>query len=151
MEKFINYDRTTTTIKPETLTVKTNDLSHFKFTLTDEDIKAFKKFGELMIDIARTGGEAMARAIGNTYPGNFDVDTDESCRMINRVSSKPTKDINKDWNNFLLEMIEATVAQELHLGDNLKQQYLDYLKEIKATMFRLFKEIKDREKKEGRL
>ena len=111
MEKFINYDRTTTTIKPETLTVKTSDLSHFKFALSDEDIKAFKKFGELMIDIARIVGEAMARAIGNTYPGNFGVGTDEACRMISRVSSKPTKDINKDWNNFLLEMIDATVAQ----------------------------------------
>lgn len=140
MDKLLKYDRTTTTIKPETLTVKTNDLSPFKFTLTDEDIKAFKKFGDLMRDIARTGGEAMARVIGNSYPGNFGVGTDEAGRMIGRISSKPTKDIHKDWNNFLLEMIEATVAQEPHLGDNLKQQCLDYLKEIK-----------EREKKEGRL
>ena len=140
MDKLLKYDRTTTTIKPETLTVKTSDLSHFKFTLTDEDIKSFKKLGNLMMDIAKTGGEAMARAIGNTYPGNFGVGTDEACRMIGKVSSKPTKDINKDWNNFLLEMIEATVSKEPNLGDNLKQQCLDYLKEIK-----------EREKKEGRL
>ena len=140
MERQLKYDRTTTTIKPETLTVKTNDLTPFKFTLTDEDIKAYKKLGNLMMDIAKTGGEAMARAIGNTYPGNFGVGTDEACRMVGRISSKPTKDINKDWNNFLLEMIEATVYQEPHLGDNLKQQCLDYLKEIK-----------EREKKEGRL
>lgn len=126
--------------KSETLTIKTSDLSPFKFTLTDEDIKAFKKFGDLMRDIARTGGEAMARVIENTYPGNFGVGTDEACHMIGNVSSKPTKDINKDWNNFLLEMIEATVYQEPHLGDNLKQQCLDYLKEIK-----------EREMKEGRL
>ena len=140
MDRQLKYDRTTTTIKPETLTVKTSDLSHFKFTLTDEDIEAFKKFGDLMRDIAKTGGEAMARAIGNSCPGNFSVSTDEACRMIGRVSSKPTKDINKDWNNFLLEIIEATVYQESYLGDNLKQQCLDYLKEIK-----------EREKKEGRL
>ena len=140
MYRQLNYDRTTTTIKPETLTVKTSDLSPFKFTLSDEDIKAYKKFGDLMRDIAKTGGEAMARAIGNTYPGNFGVGTDEACHMIGNVSSKPTKDINKDWNNFLLEIIEATVSQEPHLGDNLKQQCLDYLKEIK-----------EREKKEGRL
>ena len=141
MYRQLNYDRTTTTIKPETLTVKTSDLSPFKFTLSDEDIKAYKKFGDLMRDIAKTGGEAMARAIGNTYPGNFGVGTDEACRMVGRISSKPTKDINKeDLNKFLLEMIEATVAQEPHLGDNLKQQCLDYLKEIK-----------EREKKEGRL
>ena len=138
MDRQLKYDRTTTTIKPETLTVKTGDLSPFKFTLSDEDIKAYKKLGNLMMDIAKTGGEAMARAIGNTYPGNFGVGTDEACRMISKVSSKPTKDINKDWNNFLLDMIEATVAQETHLGDNLKQQCLDYLKEIK-----------EREKKEG--
>ena len=37
-------------------------------------------------------------------------------------------------------MIETTVAQEPNIGDNLKQQCLDYLKEIK-----------EREKKEGRL
>ena len=140
MDRQLNYDRTTTTIKPETLTVKTNDLSPFKFTLTDEDIKAYKKLGNLMIYIVKTGGESMSKAIGNTYPGNFGVGTDEACRMISSVSSKPTKDINKDWNNFLLEMIEATVSQEPHLGDNLKQQCLDYLKEIK-----------EREKKEGRL
>ena len=140
MDRQLKYDRITTTIKPETLTVKTNDLSHFKFALSDEDIKAYKKLGNLMIDIAKTRGEAMARVIGNTYPGNFGVGTDEACRMISSVSSKQTKDINKDWNNFLLEMIEATVAQEPHLGDNLKQQCLDYLKEIK-----------EREKKEGRL
>lgn len=140
MERQLKYDRTTTTIKPETLTVKTNDLSPFKFTLSDEGIKAYKKLGNLMMDIAKTGGEAMARAIGNTYPGNFGVGTDEACRMVGRVSSKPTKDINKDWKNFLLEMIEATVAREPHLGDNLKRQCLDYLKEIK-----------EREKKEGRL
>ena len=140
MDRQLNYDRTTTTIRPETLTVKTSDLSHFKFTLTDEDIKAFKKFGDLVRDIAKTGGEAMARTIGNTYPGNFGVGTDEACRMIGRISSKPTKDINKDWKKFLLETIEATVAQEPHLGDNLKQQCLDYLKEIK-----------EREMKEGRL
>ena len=140
MDRQLKYDRTTTTIKPETLTVKTNDLSPFKFTLSDEDVKAYKKLGNLMMDIAKNGGEAMARAIGNTYPGNFGVGTDEDCRMVGRISSKPTKDINKDWNNFLLEMIEATVAQEPHLGDNLKQQCLNYLKEIK-----------EREKKEGRL
>lgn len=143
MDRQLKYDRTTTTmgpVGPETLTVKTIDLSPFKFTLTDEDIKAFKKFGDLMQDIAKTGGEAMARVIGNSCPGNFGVGKDEACRMIGSVSSKPTKDINKDWNNFLLEMIEATVYQEPHLGDNLKQQCLDYLKEIK-----------EREKKEGRL
>ena len=140
MDRQLKYDRTTTTISPETLTIKTNDLSPFKFTLNDEDIKAYKKLGNLMIDIAKTGGEAMARAIGNTYPGNFGVGTDEACRMIGSISSKPTKDINKDWNNFLLEIIEATVYREPHLGDNLKQQCLDYLKEIK-----------EREKKEGRL
>ena len=140
MDRQLKYDRTTTTIRPETLTIKTNNLSPFKFTLSDEDIKAYKKFGDLMRDIAKTGGEAMARAIGNTYPGNFGVGTDEACHMIGSVSSKPTKDINKDWNNFLLEIIEATVYQEPHLGDNLKQQCLDYLKEIK-----------EREKKEGRL
>lgn len=143
MDRQLKYDRTTTTmgpVGPETLTIKTNDLSPFKFTLSDEDIKDYKKLGNLMIDIAKTGGEAMAKAIGNTYPGNFGVGTDEACRMIGSVSSKPTKDINKDWNNFLLEMIEATVSQEPHLGDNLKQQCLDYLKEIK-----------EREKKEGRL
>ena len=38
--------------KSETLTIKTSDLSPFKFTLTDEDINAFKKFGDLMRDIA---------------------------------------------------------------------------------------------------
>ena len=140
MDRQLKYDRTTTTIKPETLTIKTDDLSPFKFTLSDEDIKAYKKLGNLMMDIAKTGGEAMARAIGNTYPGNFGVGTDEACRMVGRISSKPTKNINKDWNNFLLEMIEATIYQEPHLGDNLKKQCLDYLKEIK-----------EREKKEGRL
>ena len=139
MEKFINYDRTTTTIKPETLTVKISDLSHFKFALSDEDIEAYKKSGNLMMDIAKTGGEDIARVIGNSCPGNFGVGTDDHC-MVGRISSKPTKDINKDLKNFLLEMIEATVAQEPHLGDNLKQQCLDYLKEIK-----------EREKKEGRL
>ena len=139
MDKLLKYDRTTTTIRPETLTVKTNDLSPFKFTLTDEDIKAFKKFGDLMRDIAMTGGEAMARVIGNSCPGNFGVGTDDHC-MVGKISSKPTKDINKDWKKFLLEMIETTVAQEPHLGDNLKQQCLDYLKEIK-----------EREMKEGRL
>lgn len=139
MDRQLNYDRTTTTIKPETLTVKTSDLSPFKFALSDEDIKAFKKFGDLMRDIAKTGGEAMARAIGNSCPGNFGVGTDDHC-IVGKISSKPTKDINKDWKNFLLEMIEATVAQEPYLGDNLKQQCLDYLKEIK-----------EREKKEGRL
>ena len=140
MDRQLKYDRTTTTIRPETLTVKTNDLSPFKFTLSDEDIKAYKKLGNLMMDIAKTGGEAMARVIGNSCPGNFGVGTDEACHMIGNVSSKPTKDINKDWNNFLLEMIEAIVAQEPHLGDNLKQQCLDYLKEIK-----------EREMKEGKL
>ena len=139
MDRQLKYDRTAT-IKPETLTVKTNDLSPFNFTLSDENIKAYKKLGNLIMDIARTGGEAMARVIGNTYPGNFGVGTDEAYRMIGSVSSKPTKDINKDWNNFLLEMIEATVSKEPHLGDNLKQQCLNYLKEIK-----------EREKKEGRL
>ena len=99
LERFIKYDRTTTTIKPETLTVKTNDFSSFKFTLSDEDIKACKKFGDLMRDIAKTGGEAMARAIGNTYPGNFSVGTDEACNMIGKVSSKPTKDIHKEMIN----------------------------------------------------
>ena len=140
MERQLKYDRTTTTISPETLTVKTSDLAPFKFTLTDEDIKAYKKLGNLMMDIAKTGGEAMARVIGNSCPGNFGVGTDEACNMVSRVSSKPTKDINKDWKKFLLEMIEATVAREPHLGDNLKQQCLDYLKEIK-----------EREMKEGRL
>ena len=140
MDRQLKYDRTTTTIRPETLTVKTKDLSPFKFTLSYEDIKAYKKLGNFMMDIAKTGGEAMERAIGNTYQGNFGVGTDEACNMIGRISSKPTKDINKDWKNFLLEMIEATVAQEPHLGDNLKQQCLDYLKEIK-----------EREMKEGRL
>ena len=140
MGRQLKYDRTTTTIRPEILTVKTSDLAPFKFTLTDEDIKAYKKLGNIMMDIAKTGGEAMARVIGNTYPGNFGVGTDEACNMIGRVSSKPTKDVYKDWNNFLLEIIEATVSQEPHLGDNLKQQCLDYLKEIK-----------EREKKEGRL
>ena len=66
--------------KSETLTVKTDDLSPFKFALSDEDIKAYKKFGDLMQDIAKTGGEAMARVIANTYPGNFGVGTDEACR-----------------------------------------------------------------------
>ena len=80
LERFIKYDRTTTTIRSETLTVKTNDLSSFKFTLSDEDIKDLEKFGDLMMDIAKTGGEAMARAIGNTYPSNFGVGTDEACR-----------------------------------------------------------------------
>ena len=81
MDRQLKYDRITTTIKPETLTVKTSDLSPFKFTLSDEDIKDFEKFGDLMRDIAKTGGEAMASAIGNTYPGNFGVGTDEACRM----------------------------------------------------------------------
>ena len=81
MERQLKYDRTTTTIKPETLTIKTNDLSPFKFTLTDEDIKAFKKFGDLMRDIAKTGVEAMARVIGNSCPGNFGVGTYEACHM----------------------------------------------------------------------
>lgn len=96
MDRQLKYDRTTTTIMPETLTVKTNDLSPFKFTLSDEDIKTYKKLGNLMMDIAKTGGEAMARAIGNTYPGNFGVGTDEACHMVGRISSKPTKDINKE-------------------------------------------------------
>ena len=90
MERQLKYDRTTTTIKPETLTIKTNDLSPFKFTLTDEDIKAFKKFGDLMRDIAKTGGEAMARVIGNSCPGNFGVGTNDHC-MVGKISSKPTK------------------------------------------------------------
>ena len=140
MDRQLKYDRTTTTIKPETLTVKTSDLLPFRFALSDEDIKAYKKLGNLMMDIARTGGEAMARVIGNSCPGNFGVGTDEACNMIGKVSSKPTKDIHKDWNNFLLVMIKSTVVQEPHLGDNLKQQCLNYLKEIK-----------EREKKEGRL
>ena len=97
MDRQLKYDRTTTTIKPKTLTDKTNDLSPFKFTLSDEDIKAYKKLGNLMMDIAKTGGEAMARVIGNTYPGNFGVGTDEACRMVGRISSKPTKDINKEF------------------------------------------------------
>ena len=80
MDRQLKYDRTTTTIKPETLTVKTSDLSPFKFALSDEDIKAYKKLGNLMMDIAKTGGEAMVRVIGNTYPGNFGVGTDEACR-----------------------------------------------------------------------
>ena len=140
MDRQLKYDRTTTTIKPETLTVKTSDLSNFKFALSDEDIKVYKKSGNLMIYIVKTGGESMSKAIGNTYPGNFGVGTDEACRMIGRISSKPTKYVYKDWKNFLLEIIESTVAKEPHLGDNLKQQCLDYLKEIK-----------EREKKEGRL
>ena len=93
-----------------------------------------------MIYIVKAGGVSMSEAIGNTFPGNFGVGTDEACRMIGRISSKPTKDVYKDWKNFLLEIIESTVAKEPHLGDNLKQQCLDYLKEIK-----------EREKKEGRL
>ena len=48
-----------------------------------------------MMDVVKTGGEAMARAIGNAYPGNFGVGTDEACRMISSVSSKPTKDIKE--------------------------------------------------------
>ena len=67
--------------KPEILIIKTNDLSPFKFTLSDEDIKAYNKLGNLMMDIAKTGGEAMARVIRNSYPGNFGVGTDEACRM----------------------------------------------------------------------
>ena len=130
MDRQLKYDRTTTTIKPETLTVKTSDLSNFKFALSDENIKVYKKSGNLMIYIVKTGGEAMARVIGNTYPGNFGVCTDDHC-MVGKISSKHTKDINKDWKKFLLETIEATVAQEPHLVDNLKQQCLDYLKEIK--------------------
>lgn len=42
MDRQLKYDRTTTTmgpVGPETLTVKTIDLSPFKFTLTDEDNK----------------------------------------------------------------------------------------------------------------
>ena len=80
--------------KPETLTVKTSDLLPFKFTLSDEDIKAYKKLGNITMDIAKTGGEAMARAIGNTYPGNFGVGTDDHC-MVGKISSKPTKDIKE--------------------------------------------------------
>ena len=95
MERSINYDRTTTTIRPEILTVKTSDLAPFKFTLTDENIKAFKKFGDLVRDIAKTGGEAIVRVIGNSCPGNFGVGTDNHC-MVGKISSKPTKDINKD-------------------------------------------------------
>ena len=90
MDRQLKYDRTTTTIKPETLTVNTKDLSSFKFTLTDEDIKAYKKFGDLMRDIAKTGGEAMARAIGNSCPGNLGVGTDDHY-MVGKISSKPTK------------------------------------------------------------
>ena len=90
MERQLKYDRTTTTIRPEILTVKTSDLAPFKFTLTDEDIKAFKKFGDLMRDIAKTGGEAMARVIGNSCPGNFGVGTNNHC-MVGKISSKPTK------------------------------------------------------------
>lgn len=52
MDRQLKYDRITTTIKPETLTIKTNDLSPFKFTLTDEDIKDYKKLENLMMDIA---------------------------------------------------------------------------------------------------
>ena len=96
MDRQLKYDRTTTTIKPETLTVKTSDLSNFKFALSDEDIKVYKKSGNLMIYIVKTGGESMARVIGNSCPGNFGVGTDEACRMISSVSSKTTKDINKD-------------------------------------------------------
>lgn len=140
MDRRLNYDRTTTTIKPETLTVKTVDISPFKFALSDADIAAYKKLGELMMNIAQTGGEAMARVVGNSCPGNFGVGTDEACCMIGRVPSKPVKDVNKDWHKFLLEMIEATVAQEPHLGENLKKQCLDYLNEIR-----------EREMKEGRL
>ena len=90
MDRQLKYDRTTTTIRPEILTVKTSDLAPFKFTLTYEDIKAYKKLGNLMIDIVKTGGEAMARAIVNTYPGNFGVGTDNHC-MVCKISSKPTK------------------------------------------------------------
>ena len=90
MDRQLKYDRTTTTIRPEILTVKTSDLAPFKFILTDEDIKAYKKLGNLMIDIVKTCGEVMARAIGNTYPGNFGVGTDDHC-MVGKISSKPTK------------------------------------------------------------
>ena len=90
MDRQLKYDRTTTTIRPEILTVKTSDLAPFKFTLTDEDIKAYKKLGNLMIDITKTCGEAMARAIGNSCPGNFGVGTDDHC-MVGKISSKPTK------------------------------------------------------------
>ena len=90
MDRQLKYDRITTTIKPETLTVKTNDLSHFKFALSDEDIKAYKKLGNLMMDIAKTGGEAMARVIGNSCPGNLGVGTDDHY-MVGKISSKPTK------------------------------------------------------------
>ena len=90
MDRQLKYDRTTTTIKPETLIVKTNDLSPFKFALSDEDIKAYKKLGNLIMDIAKTCGEAMARAIGNSCPGNLGVGTDDHC-MIGKISSKPTK------------------------------------------------------------
>ena len=48
--------------------------------IKDEDIKDFKKFGDLMRDIAKTGGEAMVRVIGNSCPGNLGVGTDEACR-----------------------------------------------------------------------
>lgn len=133
MDRQLKYSRTTTTIK-------TNDLSPFKFTLSDKDIKDYKKLDDLMTSISQIGGEAMARVIGNSYPGNFGMCTDEIHCMIGRCSTKSTKRVNKDWNKFLLEIIEATVAQESHLGDNLKQQCLDYLKEIR-----------EREMKEGRL
>lgn len=121
MDRQLNYDRTTTTIKPETLSVKTVDILPFKFSLSDADIKNFEKFGELMREIARIGGEAMARRIGNSCHGNFGVGTDE-------------------WKRFLFDMIESTVQQEPHLGENLKKQCLDYLNEIR-----------EREMKEGRL
>ena len=48
--------------------------------LSDEDIKVYKKSGNLMIYIVKTGGESMSKVIGNTYPGNFGVGTDEACR-----------------------------------------------------------------------
>ena len=105
MDRQLKYDRTTTTIRPEILTVKTSDLAPFKFALSDEDIKAYKKLGNLMMDIAKTGGEAMVSVIENSYPGNFGVGTDEACRMIDSVSSKPNKNVNKDLNNFLLKII----------------------------------------------
>lgn len=136
MDRQLNYDRTTTTI---------SDISPFKFALSDADIKNFEKCGELMKQIAQIGGEAMARRIGNSYPGNSGVSTDEACRMINgvpseqtnehlvvgRQSTKSIKTFNRTFKDFLFDMIKATVRQEEHLGDNLKRQCLEYLDELK--------------------
>ena len=54
MDRQLKYDRTTTIIRPEILTVKTSDLAPFKFTLTDEDIKAYKEdYEDVIKDLLR--------------------------------------------------------------------------------------------------